>query len=79
MEQYCKGYRSGGGPAIAVVKPKIVLEQWQVLKIADASDDQADFYRECDPTNSFNPGIEKVSKKALQLIRTFLSLLLLSE
>ena len=60
MEQYCKGSRSGGGPAIAVVKPKIVLEQWQVLEIVAASDDQADFYRECDHTNSFNAGIGKV-------------------
>ena len=79
MEQYCKGYRSGGGSAIVVVKPKIVLQQWQVLEIAAASDYQPDFYRECEPTNSFNPGIGKVSKKALKLIRTFLSLLLLSE
>ena len=38
MEQYCKGYRSGGGPAIAVVKPKTLLEQWQVLELATASD-----------------------------------------
>ncbi|MEO1317401.1 MAG: D-lactate dehydrogenase, partial [Pseudomonadota bacterium] len=28
-----------------------------------ASEAQADFYRRCDPTNSLNPGIGKMSKR----------------
>ncbi|MEM6662777.1 MAG: D-lactate dehydrogenase, partial [Pseudomonadota bacterium] len=28
-----------------------------------AGDDQAEFYRCCDPTNSLNPGIGKMSKR----------------
>lgn len=38
MERFCKGYRSGGGPAIAVVRPGTLLEQWQVLKAIAAAD-----------------------------------------
>ncbi|MEM9754672.1 MAG: D-lactate dehydrogenase [Pseudomonadota bacterium] len=38
MERFCKGYRSGGGPAIAVVRPGSLLEQWRVLKACVAAD-----------------------------------------
>ncbi|MEM7026940.1 MAG: D-lactate dehydrogenase [Pseudomonadota bacterium] len=38
MERFCKGYRSGGGAAIAVVRPGSLLEQWRVLKAAIAAD-----------------------------------------
>lgn len=32
MERYCKGYRSGSGEALAVVRPGSLVEQWRVLK-----------------------------------------------
>ncbi|MEO0623266.1 MAG: D-lactate dehydrogenase [Pseudomonadota bacterium] len=38
MERFCKGYRSGEGPAIAVVQPGSLLEQWKVLKACVAAD-----------------------------------------
>ena len=34
-----------------------------VGNLYQASNDQANFYQKCDPTNSFNPGIGKMSKK----------------
>ena len=37
MERFCKGYRSGGGKAIAVVCPGTLLEQWRVLKLCVAA------------------------------------------
>ncbi len=38
MERFCKGFRSGGGTALAVVRPGTLLEQWQVLKACVAAD-----------------------------------------
>ncbi|MEM6305429.1 MAG: D-lactate dehydrogenase [Pseudomonadota bacterium] len=38
MERYCKGYRSGAGQALAVVKPGTLLEQWKVLQACVAAD-----------------------------------------
>lgn len=38
MERFCKGYRSGEGPALAVVQPGTLLEQWQVIKACAAAD-----------------------------------------
>lgn len=38
MERYCKGYRSGGGGALAVVRPGSLVEQWKVLKACVAAD-----------------------------------------
>lgn len=38
MERFCKGYRSGGGPALAVVRPGTLLEQWEVLQACVAAD-----------------------------------------
>ncbi|MCG8609645.1 MAG: D-lactate dehydrogenase [Pseudomonadales bacterium] len=32
MAAYCKGFREGSGPALAVLKPGTLLEQWQVLQ-----------------------------------------------
>ncbi|MCH2077958.1 MAG: D-lactate dehydrogenase [Rhodobacteraceae bacterium] len=32
MERFCKGFRSGEGEALAVVRPGTLLEQWEVLK-----------------------------------------------
>lgn len=32
MERYCRGFRSGAGQAIAVVRPGTLLEQWEVLQ-----------------------------------------------
>ena len=37
MERFCKGYRSGGGTAIAVVCPGTLLEQWRVLELCVAA------------------------------------------
>ena len=37
-ERFRKGYRSGFGEAICVIKPGTLLELWQVLKICVASD-----------------------------------------
>ncbi|WP_147125811.1 D-lactate dehydrogenase [Shimia ponticola] len=38
MERFCKGYRSGEGKAIAVVRPGTLLEQWKVLQACVAAD-----------------------------------------
>ena len=38
MERFCKGYRSGGGKAMAVVCPSTLLEQWRVLELCIAAD-----------------------------------------
>ncbi|NRB04153.1 MAG: D-lactate dehydrogenase [Rhodobacteraceae bacterium] len=38
MERYCKGFRSGQGEAIAVVRPGSLLEQWRVLQCCVAAD-----------------------------------------
>lgn len=38
MAPYCKGYRSGGGTALAVVRPGTLLEQWRVLQACVAAD-----------------------------------------
>lgn len=38
MERFCKGFRSGEGKALAVVRPGTLLEQWQVLKACVAAD-----------------------------------------
>ncbi|MEM6275460.1 MAG: D-lactate dehydrogenase [Pseudomonadota bacterium] len=38
MERFCKGYRSGQGAALAVVRPGTLLEQWEVLKACVAAD-----------------------------------------
>ena len=32
MERFCRGFRSGSGKAVAVVRPGTLLEQWRVLK-----------------------------------------------
>lgn len=32
MRRYCRGYRYGGGPALAVVRPGSLVEQWRVLE-----------------------------------------------
>lgn len=33
MARYCRGYRSGVGEAIAVIRPGRLIEQWQVLEL----------------------------------------------
>ncbi|MEM1399859.1 MAG: D-lactate dehydrogenase [Pseudomonadota bacterium] len=38
MERFCKGYRSGEGAALAVVRPGTLVEQWRVLKACVAAD-----------------------------------------
>ncbi len=38
MERFCKGYRSGDGPALAVIRPGTLLEFWQALKAIVAAD-----------------------------------------
>ena len=38
MERFCKGYRSGEGPALAVVRPGTLIEQWRVLQAIVAAD-----------------------------------------
>ena len=38
MERFCKGYRSGSGPALAVVRPGTLLEQWRALEAIIAAD-----------------------------------------
>ena len=38
MERFCKGFRSGGGTAIAIVQPGTLLEQWKVLRACVAAD-----------------------------------------
>ena len=38
MERYCKGFRSGEGTALAVVRPGTLVEQWQVLQACVAAD-----------------------------------------
>lgn len=37
-ERYRKGFRSGGGKALAVVFPQTLLQQWQLLKACIAAD-----------------------------------------
>ena len=32
-EHYCKGWRYGGGSAIAVVKPGTLLEIWEIIQV----------------------------------------------
>lgn len=38
MERFCKGYRSGEGTALAVVRPGSLVEQWRVLEACVAAD-----------------------------------------
>ncbi|MEM1237056.1 MAG: D-lactate dehydrogenase [Pseudomonadota bacterium] len=38
MERFCKGFRSGGGNALAVVRPGSLLEQWKLLEACVAAD-----------------------------------------
>ncbi|MEM9370059.1 MAG: D-lactate dehydrogenase [Pseudomonadota bacterium] len=38
MERFCKGYRSGEGPAVAVVRPGTLLEQWEVFNACVSAD-----------------------------------------
>ncbi len=38
MERFCRGFRSGQGRAIAVVRPGSLLEQWNVLQACVAAD-----------------------------------------
>ena len=38
MERFCRGYRSGSGTALAVVRPGSLLEQWYVLKACIEAD-----------------------------------------
>ena len=38
MERYCKGFRSGGGEALAVVRPGSLVEQWKVLQACVEAD-----------------------------------------
>ena len=38
MERFCKGYRSGEGAALAVVRPGSLIEQWRVLRACVAAD-----------------------------------------
>lgn len=38
MQRYCKGYRSGGGEALAVVRPGSLVEQWRVLQACVTAD-----------------------------------------
>jgi D-lactate dehydrogenase len=38
MEPFCKGYRFGSGKAIAVVKPKTLVEVWKILKVCVSED-----------------------------------------
>ncbi|MEM8553130.1 MAG: D-lactate dehydrogenase [Pseudomonadota bacterium] len=38
MERFCKGYRSGEGHALAVVRPGTLLEQWRVLEACVRAD-----------------------------------------
>ncbi|MEM9221920.1 MAG: D-lactate dehydrogenase [Pseudomonadota bacterium] len=38
MQRFCKGYRSGEGQALAVVRPGTLLEQWRVLEACTRAD-----------------------------------------
>ena len=38
MERYCTGFRSGGGEALAVVRPGSLVEQWKVLQACVEAD-----------------------------------------
>lgn len=38
MERFCKGFRSGSGRAVAVVRPGTLLEQWRVLQACAKAD-----------------------------------------
>jgi FAD/FMN-containing dehydrogenase len=75
---YRSGFRFGGGPALAVVRPRSLVEMWRVLDargaeypaehnvghLYKAKPVLEDFYRSLDPCNSFNPGIGQTSKRA---------------
>jgi len=38
MERFCKGFRSGEGKALAVLRPGTLLEQWQIIKACVEAD-----------------------------------------
>ena len=38
MERFCKGYRSGEGKAVAVVRPGTLVEQWRIIQACVAHD-----------------------------------------
>ncbi|MEM9965641.1 MAG: FAD-binding protein, partial [Asticcacaulis sp.] len=38
MRRYCTGFRSGGGGALAVVRPSRLTELWRVLKLCVEAD-----------------------------------------
>jgi len=38
MERFCRGFRSGGGTALCVVRPGTLIEQWRVLQSCVAAD-----------------------------------------
>ena len=38
MRRYRQGYRHGGGPVLAVVRPGTLTEQWRVLKACVEAD-----------------------------------------
>ena len=38
MQAYCQGYRFGGGPAAAVVRPGLLVELWRSLKLCVEAD-----------------------------------------
>ena len=38
MESFCRGYRSGTGTALAVVRPGSLVEQWKILKACISAD-----------------------------------------
>lgn len=38
MERFCKGFRSGEGKALAVLRPGTLLEQWKVIKACVEAD-----------------------------------------
>ena len=38
IERFCKGFRTGEGTALAVVRPGTLLAQWRILKACVAAD-----------------------------------------
>lgn len=63
--RFRKGFRFGDGPALGVVRPGSLVEQWRVLKVGHlyfAKPALANHYRALDPSNSFNPGLGHTSK-----------------
>jgi D-lactate dehydrogenase len=38
MEPFCRGWRFGAGKALAVVKPKTLIEVWEILKVCHKAD-----------------------------------------